>query len=494
MAGPWEQYQATDTGPWAEFAKIKTDGNVVKPPVAAKVGMEGFGDAMRDVVKDAGWGARNMAAAGTRFSNLAEGVKQPFGASDPATIEGYRVLEKEAPLGAVAGNIAMLAPTSMIPGANTVAGAGLVSATAGLLSPTMGDESRLKNAAVDGVLGAGGQKLGGLLGDVVQGRAVQVTKAQAQRQAQNSVRDTTLRNAQDAGYVVPPSAAGDGFVTRRLESIAGKAAIGQEAAVKNQAVTDTLARQAAGLGPDEAISRGNLKIARERIAAPYREVAAVDAAVAADLEAMKQARYDAKLAYKHYGVNKDPATLKQAEALKAKEMELEGFIAAALNNAGKPDLLRKFAQARADLAKNFQVQEAVNVGSGQVDASVIGRALDRGAPLSGELDTIGRFQQAFPAYAREGGIVPTPGVSKSEAILASLLAGGGAAAFGPVGVAAAALPLLSTPIRSGLLSGPGQSLLSKPSYTPGLLSRAAGNIMTPEALGLAARGGLLTAQ
>lgn len=505
MAGPWEKYQsaapaAAPAGPWAaymtpeQFAQTKAEGQAVPGNVPAKIGVEGFGDAMRSVVKETPWAARNMAAAGTRVSNLAEGVKQPFGASDPAAVQGYRVLEKEAPVGAVGGNIAMLAPTAMIPGANTVAGAGIVSGIAGALEPTIGDESRLQNGVTAGVLGAAGQKAGGLLGDFVQGRKATQAAELASKQSQNSVRDTTLKTAQDAGYVVPPSAAGGGWLTKRLESISGKAAIGQEAAVKNQTVTDSLARKAAGLHQDQAITESTLSAARDRIAAPYREAAAIDPTVKADIEAMKQARFDAKQNYKFYAHNPDPEILKKAQAFESSAAQIEQYIEQAAQNAGKTDLVKRLREARQQLAKNYEVERALNLGSGQVDASVLGRSLDRGSPMTGDLATIAKFQQAFPAYAREGGRVPTPGVSKSEAILAGLAGGGGAAAFGPVGMLAAALPLASSPVRAGLLSGPGQAMFARPSYTPGLLSRAAGNIMTPEALGVAARGGLLTAQ
>lgn len=500
MSGPWEKYQPAK-GPWESyamspenFAKIKAEGQAVAPTEPFKPGVEGMPDAMRQVAKETPWGARNLGAVGSAPLNLMEGLKQPFGASDPAAISGYRTLQKEAPVGAVGGYIATLAPTAMIPGANTVAGAGVVNGLLGLAEPTMGDESRLKNGAISAGLGMVGQKGGQMLGDFVQGGVNKGAQNLASQQSQNSVRDTTLREAQAAGYVVPPSAAGGGFVTRRLESMGGKAAVGQQAAVQNQTVTDRLARQAAGLAPDDAITESTLSAARNRISAPYREAAAIDPAVKADIEALKQARFEAKQYHKFYNVNPDPAVLKQAQALDAHALQLENYIEQAAQNAGKPDLVAQLRQARQALAKSYEVERALNLGSGQVDASVLGRSLDRGSPMTGDLATAAKFQQAFPSYAREGGKVPTPGVSKSEAILVAMAGGSGAAAFGPIGAMAAALPLLSTPIRSGLLSGVGQKMLAQPSYSQGLLTRAAGNIMTPEALGIAARGGLLTAQ
>ncbi|HEY6020109.1 MAG TPA: hypothetical protein VIY48_09465, partial [Candidatus Paceibacterota bacterium] len=98
---------------------------------------------------------------------------------------------------------------------------------------------------------------------------------------------------------------------------------------------------------------------------------------------------------------------------------------------------------------------------GDVSAPVIGALLKKGKPLTNELQTVGKFSQAFPQYVRDGAKIPTPGVSKSEAILGTLLGSGGAIATGnPMGAALGALPLISGPVRSMLLSKPYQSVMA----------------------------------
>ena len=51
----------------------------------------------------------------------------------------------------------------------------------------------------------------------------------ARQEAQNQVRDATLRRAQDAGYVLPPSAVNPSMGGNAAESFAGKSALNQEA-------------------------------------------------------------------------------------------------------------------------------------------------------------------------------------------------------------------------------------------------------------------------
>lgn len=295
------------------------------------------------------------------------------------------------------------------------------------------------------------------------------TPEMARRESQNALRDTTLKEGRDSGYVVPPSATGqDGFpgwLSRRLESISGKAAVGQEAAVRNQKVTNKLAREAVGLPEDSAISVQALETQRNKLAAPYREIAKIDPEAAATLEQLKQARFDANNYYRHYDISADPASLAKAKELSQHVSQLETFLEGIATNAGKPQLVKELRQARQDIAKTFDVERALNVATGDVSARVLGSLVDKGKPLSGGLSTAGKFQQAFPSYMREGEKVPTPGVSKSEAIASAIFGLGGYQALGPYGAAMAALPFVSGPTRSLVLSGPYQKLTA-PSYQP----------------------------
>jgi hypothetical protein len=140
-------------------------------------------------------------------------------------------------------------------------------------------------------------------------------------------------------------------------------------------------------------------------------------------------------------------------------------------------LLGRLREARTALAKNHTVDRALNVGSGDVDAQAIGRLLDKRAPLTGGLETVGRFAEAFGPYAREASKIPTPGVSKVEPLAIAALGMGGHGAG--LGWLPAGLPLLSGPARSLMLSPMMQGARS---YESGALSQLVNSPATPAAL------------
>ena len=131
------------------------------PQKPVKIGKDAFADALRDELRNADPFTRNLASAGTALSNMYEGVKQFVGGEgDKQRIQANRIMAEEAPIGAIAGNVAMLAPTVMIPGAATLRGAAAIGATQGALEPVLDGESRLKNAGTGALLGAGGVAAG----------------------------------------------------------------------------------------------------------------------------------------------------------------------------------------------------------------------------------------------------------------------------------------------------------------------------------------------
>lgn len=321
---------------------------------------------------------------------------------------------------------------------------------------------------------------------LAQGAKVPVGKAFNKAQAEsaataskNSVLDTTLANARSEGYVVPSSAVNPTFLGNRLESVAGKAATGQEASIRNQQVTNKIARREASLPEDSPITEGTLAAARDQLAQPYQEVAALSPTAAKKLELLKEARFEAKGNWQYADRTGDPKAVKEAKKWDNKAQRLESDIDTEAQNSGNLDLVTRLQEARKALAKNYTVERALNVGSGDVDAGTIGRLLDKGAPLSGGLETIGRFNQAFKRYSREGTNVPAAGVGKTEAIAGATLGAVGHATG--VGLWPAGLPLLSGPARSLALSNmmqgprtyqPGMSLqlLNKAAQNPGVFS------------------------
>ena len=426
-------------------------------------------------IKTPEWLDRGLAGAGKAMSDLGQGVSQylPGGATRADIAETRRI---DAPLsnttagkvGNVLGGVAMAAPTALIPGANTLTGAGVIGSLAGLLQPSTSTSETLSNAGMGVVGGVGGQFLGQKLAQAIGSKFGASNAAADLANALKQPKADTLAAGQAAGYVIPPSAVNPSWMNKRLESIAGKAAVGQEAAVRNQEVTNALARKAVGLADDVPVTEGALAGIRKAAGKPYQEVGSLSSIAAQDLEALKAARFDANAQYKFYNRTGDPAVLAKAQEAKKLSDLLDQSLSSEATAAGRPELVNQLSDARKQIAKTYDVGRTLNVGDASVSAPVIGRLLDKGRPLSEELKTIGQMQQAFAPYLREGASIPTPGVSKSEALASALLATAGSATSGPIGLAAGALPLLSGPVRSMLLSKPYQSLMANiPQQTTG---------------------------
>jgi ElaB/YqjD/DUF883 family membrane-anchored ribosome-binding protein len=114
-------------------------------------------------------GEKLLAGVGQGMTDLAYGAGQRLGLVDQATIDEKRRLD--APLknttagaiGSVGGRVALGLPAVLIPGANTLTGAGIVGSLQGAAEPTAADESVLKNMAIGGGSSVAGVALGRLL-------------------------------------------------------------------------------------------------------------------------------------------------------------------------------------------------------------------------------------------------------------------------------------------------------------------------------------------
>ncbi len=291
----------------------------------------------------------------------------------------------------------------------------------------------------------------------------------------NPVRDATLKEGQAAGYVVPPSSVNPSFFNNRMESIAGKAAVGQDAAARNQAVTNALAAKALGLPPDTAMTEGVLNTVRTTAAAPYRAVSSLSPVASSALEKLKETRAEASGFWKHYDRSADPKSLAEAKALSQKAEMYETAIEKIASRSGQPDLVDQLREARTTIAKSYDIERALNLGDANVSAPMIGRQLDKAGvkAKSGELATIGKMSEAFPQVMREGARVPTAGVSGTDAAASALLGTMGYGAAGPVGIGAAALPLLRGPARAMVLSDTYQQRMARPGTPPPPMSETA---------------------
>jgi sarcosine oxidase delta subunit len=113
-----------------------------------------------DPERDMSTSERFFSGVGKAMTDLGRGAGQLVGAVSRQDVADARKLD--APLmnttagkvGDVVGNVAMMAPTAMIPGAATIRGGALVGSIAGLLQPSTSTQETLTNVGMGGVAGA----------------------------------------------------------------------------------------------------------------------------------------------------------------------------------------------------------------------------------------------------------------------------------------------------------------------------------------------------
>lgn len=126
-----------------------------------------------DPTAEMGMGRRALAGAGKAFADIGRGVGQVVGMVPQEEIDAAKMQDK--PLmrtgagfaGNIAGNVAATLPAALVPGANTVVGAGAVGGLLGGLQPVASDESRLQNALLGAAGGAGGQMAANTIGRAI---------------------------------------------------------------------------------------------------------------------------------------------------------------------------------------------------------------------------------------------------------------------------------------------------------------------------------------
>lgn len=482
MSGPWEAYAtaAPADGPWKAYGPAE--------PPSDPTGSFGQNVAagMGKAVYDVGRGAGQMLRQGIEAVTPAKlSIADAVGLPTQADIDEARRLD--APLmetgggqtGNVLGNVAMFAPTSMIPGANTVTGAGVVGGIMGALQPTSGDESRLKNTLIGGATAAGMQYGGGKVLDAVSKRAAAKGATAVTEGAQNATRDAALKAGSEAGYVVPPATVKPTIANEMVESLGGKIATAQQASLKNQKVTDTLARQYLGMGDDSILSKGSLADMREVAAAPYRRVSEMSQTAKKLLGEWKDANFESKMQWNYFRRSGDPQAYRDAIAAgSAAEKALDGIEKEALivvkGSAGQR-MVDALQNARVRLAKLHTVESSLTSG-GHVDARLVAKMGER-FPFEGELKTIADFAGNFPKAIQ----TPEKIGGMSHFLRPGIGAGIGTVIGGPVGAGVGTVAGVAAPwsIRQMMLSGAGQSMLATPRYGAGATGTIADLLANP---------------
>ncbi len=360
----------------------------------------------------------------------------------------------------------------------TGAGAAVGGASAGLVNP---EDAGL--GAVIGGVAPTAIKAAGALGDRVGANMNAKMAEELKRYAQNAPKNETIERALKAGYIIPPASVDPTMKNRVLESVSGKLATQQLASTRNAEVTAALLRKGLGMADDAPLNRGSLESLRKTAGTAYKEVADLSPNAAADLEALKQARNDAQGWFKAYNRSASPDDLAKAKQFRATAESLEQALEGYAQAANRPELIPALRDARKQIAKTYTVERGLNDASGSVDARVLGRLYEKGAPLTDELETVGRFASAFPTVSKTAQQIGSPDAHNLRSMAALLMGGGGAAAAGPAGLAAAAVPFVAPPLaRKAMFSKGAQQALIQQAPKSSNAAMLANMLRNPELL------------
>lgn len=391
-----------------------------------------------------------------------------------------------------------------------------------LLSPTQ--------AATATALGG----VGGVAGQQIQARSAPMQAAIQAQMAGRSIRSKTADEGAKLGLKAPPadiekvSEGGVSFGTKQLSSAAGADAMRFETQLQNQKAVNRAVKEELKIPKDAEVDINTLRGIRDTAGQVYSEIGAIgekgkkaledieflrgrytrtsdpmerarledefeaafrstknraEIEAMADVEKLRNLRAESRkqrdLYYSSEGKNAD--ALQKSLDARDQAQALELSIEEAVTRAGKPDLAKKLRKARETIAKSYDAEDALNLGTGDFDARVLGRKLDQGKPLTGNLETIAKFQQAFKSSFGDITTKSAPGVSKLG-LLGRLVTGGtvyGGTQSIPLALAGAVAPeLAGEASRRYLLSGGRQAaalekLRPKITRTPPLASVAA---------------------
>jgi hypothetical protein len=514
---------------------LKTAKPVVAPQADPTAGMSTFDKIAAgagSAITDLGLGLKQRLDEGAAYLERklgGESVNKALGlrnANDILADTNTAVAQKralDAPLvssgagriGAFGGKVLAAIPASFIPGGQTLAGSAISGAVLGAAEPTIDGESALKNAAIGATGGAVGYGVGKGIGTV----ASKVGQRLAAKGAQNQMLDDAIAAARDAGYAIPPSQSNPSSIVANVLDIAtgGRPKMAQAAALKNQGVTNQLAAKALGLPESTPLNNGVLEqVRRDAFTNGYAPVHSVGdvtpgPAYAQALDSIEQASKGASRSFPNAVKNEIPGMVDSlrvgkfdagdglqmsqilrdaatkaytsgdralGKANRDASKAIEDAIEEHLQSAGMPDALAAFRDARKLIAKTYTVQKGLNDTTGNVSAKAIASQLKKGAPLTDELEAIGRAAQ-LPGNSLRDMMYATPAGSQLESVLST---GGAIASHNPLLVA---VPAARSGLRNLMLSDAVQKAIPAQSYQSNLLRALASD---PTRIGINAAG------
>lgn len=399
----------------------------------------------------------------------------------------------------------LLAP---VPGADTFLGGAVLGGALGAAQPVGTGDSRLLNAAAGATGGVAGVGLGKGVG---KGVDALVARAQARATARMAA-NAPAAAAQQSGYVLTPSMAGDeGLLGNLAEAISGKIKTQQSASLLNQQNTNNLVKRGLRISSDQDITPKLLQNIRSTAGQAYDDLRnyhlnfdgddelkqaasglghGSDTSVLKGFESVKESD-DIDAIRKD--LSRDQYTPEEVVALSKKWRQqatnnlrqgptgpvnpdlgyayrqaagaLESLADRNLRRDGYSNIADDWRHARSTIAAAHDVESAlVHENSNNVDARQLGKLLDRGKPFQGPIRQAAEFGNTF------GKVAQTPEQIGShspftvlDTALGALGAGGlVGGAMGVHGMYPLALAAARPAIRAGLLTGPGQRMLANP--------------------------------
>lgn len=371
--------------------------------------------------------------------------------------------------------------------------------------PTSGDMGNMIAGQPSSPQAAAGRILGNLLSPSLFLKGAKLLTG-AERVASTATEQAAAQ-ARESGYVIPPNMASEkpSIMSQALSSIAGKTKTNQLASTKNAEQAAAGAAEDLGLRMDQPITEAALEGARREAGKVYEAVKSApveiipDETYAGDVSALhsvgaearaevpglvgnpeletlagelgniqklspaaavdliKSLRYKAQTNLKNYA---SPEKLDlgraQSKAANALETLVERNLEAATTARGPigaqggdmTGLVNDLREARTRIAKSYNIQDALNPVTGNVDAQKFAALQARGKPLSGNMqqaaDAATAFPKAFQNPAKFGG-------NENSSVLDAGLALHGAMSGRPSAIAEAAGWLVGRPLARKLI-------------------------------------------
>ena len=400
--------------------------------LTARYGLEGLGSVI-DLAQTPVRGAINLAlpesrqlqpvSAGGSLADLF-GLPQPQTGTERVVGDISRTI---AGTGATMGLGGLTAPTSITgQGVKTALTANAPSQLAASIGGGAG--TGLTREAGGGPLA---QVIGGLFGGATGASFVKPAPiGMSVEQLQNAPKDTLLKTAQKQGYIALPSDVGAGKGAKALETLSGKFKSEELASSKNQNTANSLTRKYLGLQESTPLNSDTFDTLRESYAEPYKLASQLPAGQVSKptiqmatgqtttkpivksgeqlVNELKMARDDSRAAWKAYNMGTEKPTEVRQNAQQADKLvkTLEGQLDTLAKVNNQPELLQALNEARRNIAKVHTVEKAM-IGENVIDYRKIGKMIDKGTPITGELALAGKFAKEFPRVNKPVAYEPT---------------------------------------------------------------------------------------